>query len=107
MIVHDKSDVWMGCLVALNDGRFAEVVDDHPNHEMVMVKIDGEDEPCEMLVGEGIDPLWIKEVLPQPVVNDFGQEIEIEEEPYDIFLELGIDEHTFDGDICDYLMPLY
>jgi len=105
MIVHSKSDVFLGAIVTLNTGDKAEVIDDHENHETVIVNLNNV--PTPVLVSEAFnpetDPLWIAEIKPE---DNKPQEDEPQPTPAcDLFDEIfdGIDPDTFDGDILDLI----
>ena len=62
MLVCDKSDVFLGAKVRLNDGRLAEVNEDTSQHDMVIVLVDGQHET--VYVGEALEgDTWIAEIL--------------------------------------------
>ena len=62
MLVFEKSDVFVGAKVRLNDGRLAEVDEDTPMHDMVVVLIDDIHET--VYVGEALEgDTWIAEIL--------------------------------------------
>jgi len=100
MLVHSKSDLFYGARVRLSDGRLAEVEDNHPNHEKVIVKI-GED-TCDVYVGETIDgELYVAELLPGQS-EDPPQDTPKPVDPLDVIFD-GHDPHTFDGDVLDLI----
>lgn len=111
MLVFEKADVFLGARVVLNTGEVAEVVDDHPHREMVMVLVDGEDEPRQMLVGEACNPLWdrewIKELAAQQTISSEPEYEADDLQQVDLltawFDERYIDENTFDGDMLEIM----
>ncbi len=63
MLVCDKSDIFIGAKVCLNDGRLAKVDEDTSMHDMVIVLIDGGIHET-VYVGEALEgDTWIKEML--------------------------------------------
>lgn len=103
MVVHGLSDIWLGAIVTLNDGRKVEVVGqdgipESQKHETVMVS-DGTNE-FPVIVGEGIDPVWIAEVKTEDNPTPACEELEPVGNGVSYFDEIfdGIDPETFDGD---------